>query len=53
MDRKDEMMEASSEAQSRVLSEAVAHVAALWSTILIQAAPIDRAQRLPEKAHPA
>lgn len=31
MDRKDEMMEASSEAQSRLLSEAVAHVAALWS----------------------
>jgi uncharacterized protein (DUF2384 family) len=28
---KDEMMETSSEAQSRVLSEAVARVAALWS----------------------
>ncbi|MGV7120285.1 MbcA/ParS/Xre antitoxin family protein [Sphingopyxis sp. 550A] len=31
MDRKDEMMETSSEAQSRVLSEAVARIAALWS----------------------
>ncbi|NYF33848.1 MbcA/ParS/Xre antitoxin family protein [Sphingopyxis sp. JAI108] len=31
MERKDEMMEASPEAQSRVLSEAVARVAALWS----------------------
>lgn len=31
MDRKEEMMETSSEAQRRVLSEAVARVAALWS----------------------
>ncbi|WP_447952514.1 MbcA/ParS/Xre antitoxin family protein [Sphingopyxis chilensis] len=31
MERKDEMMETSSEAQSRVLSEAVARIAALWS----------------------
>lgn len=31
MEGKDEMMERSSEAQSRVLSEAVARVAALWS----------------------
>ena len=30
MERKDEMMETSSEAQSRVLSEAVARVSALW-----------------------
>lgn len=31
MERKDEMMETSSHAQSRVLSEAVARIAALWS----------------------
>ena len=31
MEGKDEMMEISSEAQSRVLSEAVARIAALWS----------------------
>lgn len=31
MERKDKMMETSSEAQSRVLSEAVARIAALWS----------------------
>lgn len=31
MEGKDEMMETSSEAQSRVLSEAVARIAALWS----------------------
>ena len=31
MERKDEMMPTSTEAQSRVLSEAVARVAALWS----------------------
>lgn len=31
MDRKEEMMETSSDAQSRVLSEAVARVAAIWS----------------------
>ncbi len=31
MERKDEMMEASSEAQTRVLSEAVARIAVLWS----------------------
>lgn len=31
MEGRDEMMETSSEAQSRVLSEAVAHVAALWN----------------------
>lgn len=31
MEREDEMMETSSEAQSRVLSEAVARIAALWS----------------------
>ncbi|MGN7931891.1 MbcA/ParS/Xre antitoxin family protein [Sphingopyxis sp. 22461] len=31
MEGKDERMETSSEAQSRVLSEAVAHVAALWN----------------------
>lgn len=31
MEREDEMMETSSEGQSRVLSEAVARMAALWS----------------------
>lgn len=31
MERKDDMMETSSAAQSRVLSEAVARIAALWS----------------------
>lgn len=31
MEGKDEMMETSSEAQSRVLSEAVARIAAVWS----------------------